>query len=229
MIKLSSIGAFSSGGNRLCFIDPSDDNRCIKLARPDRTPEKKRAAKAFPGNLRTLDYFDENVCDMYVYEHIETANGQSVYQVVPRCYGYVETSLGRGLSFEMIRDSDDKISLTLQQYVWQFGWTDTLTKSIKQFQSLWQELAMPSRNLLLHNILVQQIHHSDYSEIHRLVVIDGLGWPDIIPLAYYIRPLARFKAKRKSERLIGAVNQLIAKKQAGKESGTLGWLDEDKR
>jgi len=230
MINFSSIDdAFSSGGNRLCFIDPNDENRCIKLARTERSPEKKRAAKSFPNNLRTLAYFDENITDMSVYNYIEHSIGKQAYQLIPQCYGYVETNLGRGLSFEMIKDSDSKISLTLKQYVWEFGWTDTLKRAIEPFIESWQSLGMPSRNLLLHNIVVQQLHHADSSEIKRLVVIDGLGWPDIIPLAYYIKPLAQWKAKRKAARLVSAINKLIDKKKQGGDWGLRGWLDDEQR
>lgn len=230
MIHFSSIeDAFSSGGNRLVFIDPDDEMICIKLARPERSPEKKRAAKSFPNNLRTLAYFDENVSDMSVYKHLDASVGEQAYDLVPRCYGYIETNLGRGLSFEMIKDSDHKISLTLKQYVWEFGWTNTLKQALEPFLESWQTLGMPSRNLLLHNIVVQQMHHAEHSEIQRLVVIDGLGWPDIIPLAYYIKPLAKWKAKRKSARLIKAINALIEKKKTGGDWGLRGWLDDEQR
>jgi hypothetical protein len=230
MITFSSIeAAFSSGGNRLCFVDPDDDRVCIKLARPERSPEKKRAAKSFPGNLRSLAYFDENVSDMSVYRHIKQSVGASAYQMIPKCYGYVDTNFGKGLAFEMIKDSDSKISLTLKQYVWQHGWTESLKAAVDQFLQRWQTAGMPSRNLLLHNIVVQQTHHADSSEIQRLVVIDGLGWPDIIPLGYYIKSLARFKAKRKSSRLKTAINALIEKRNSGGDWGIRGWMDEEQR
>ena len=230
MIEFFSLdAAFSSGGNRLCFVDPKDPLRCIKIARPERTPEIKRAAKSFPSNMRPLSYFDENVSDMSVYEHIDTTIGNDAYKLMPKCYGYVETDLGTGLAFEMIKDTDGQISITLKQYVWQNGITKTLEHALKEFLELWQMLGMPSRNLLLHNIVVQQDISDRGSIIQRLVVIDGLGWPDIVPLAYYIRPLARYKARRKAARVRDAIGKLLNKKAVGGDWGLRGWMNDEQR
>lgn len=228
MIEFSSLeSAFSSGGNRLCFVDPNDELRCIKIARPERAPEKKRAGKSFPSNLRPLSYFDENIADLSVYEHIEKAIGKDAYKLIPKCYGFVETNLGLGLASELIKDTDGQISMNLMQYVWLFGCTNTLENALQRFLMQWQSLGMPSRNLLLHNIVVQQNTGED--TIIRLVVIDGLGWPDLIPLAYYVPALARYKARRKAARLHDAIVALISKQAAGGKPGLLGWMDSEQR
>lgn len=230
MIEFPSLeSAFSSGGNRLCFVDPNDDQSCIKIARPERSPAQKRAEKPFPGNLRRLAYFDENISDISVYKHIDTVIGLEAYRLLPKCYGYVETNFGRGLAFELIRDTDGQISITLKQYVWQHGLTDSLKLALDSFLTLWQLLGMPSRNLLLHNIVVQQDNNADKASITRLLVVDGLGWPDIVPLAYYIRPLARYKARRKSFRLYTAIDKLIQKQAANGDWGLRGWMDDEQR
>lgn len=226
MIEFSSIdAAFSSGGNRLCFVDPENTSRCIKIARPERSPEIKRAAKSFPNNLRSLDYFDENVSDLSVYKRIDKSIGEEAYSLIAKCYGAVETNFGHGLSFELIKDSDEQISMTLKQYIWQKGLSNELEVVLENFMSRWHTLGMPSRNLLLHNIVVQQNNAS----IKRLVVIDGLGWPDIVPLAYFIKTLARYKARRKTMRLPLAIQKLIEKRQAGGDWGLRGWMDSEQR
>jgi hypothetical protein len=227
MIEFLSVNdAFSSGGNRLVFVDPEDQNRCIKLARPERSPESKKLQKGWLGKFRTTAYFDENVSDMSVYRHIQRQIGDSALSMIPNCYGYVETNLGRGLAYELIRDETEKISLTLKQYVWENGCTEALKETINAFLKEWQKLGMPSRNLLLHNIVVQQ---NRLGNVTRLVVIDGLGWPDFLPLAYFFRPLARWKSKRKSARLISSIEQLLTKKQQNGDWGLRGWLDDEQR
>jgi len=226
MIEFSSINsAFSSGGNRLCFVDPDNTSRCIKIARPERSPEMKRAAKSFPNNLRSLAYFDENVSDLSVYKRIDNAIGNDAYALIPHCYGSVETNLGLGLSFEMIKDSDEQISMTLKQYIWQNGLTQETQLALDNFMLRWHTLGMPSRNLLLHNIVVQQ----NDSSIKRLVVIDGLGWPDIVPVAYFSKTIARYKARRKTIRLPIAIQNLIEKKEKGGDWGLRGWMDSEQR
>lgn len=213
MIEFTSLdSAFSSGGNRLCFVDPNDELCCIKIARPERSPEKKRAAKSFPGNLRPLSYFDENMSDEKVYQRISSTIGDEAYTLIARCNGFVETNLGRGLSYEMIRDSDGAISMTLLRYVWQHGVTDDLQVALDLFMFEWARLGMPSRNILLHNIVVQRVE----SKVSRLIVIDGLGWPDLIPLGYYCKYIARKKAKRKVARLPSIIQKLLGDKAAGR-------------
>lgn len=230
MIEFASLeSAFSSGGNRLCFVDPTNGLRCIKIARPERAPEKKRAEKSFPGNLRPLSYFDENISDISVYKRIEKSIGRKAYQLMPECYGPVDTNFGQGLAFELIKDTDGQISMTLKQYVWLYGLTEQLKPALNTFLTLWQSFGMPSRNLLLHNIVVQQDSNKSEPTIIRLVVIDGLGWPDIVPLAYYIPSLARYKARRKTARLHNAIEGLIKKQAEGGAWGLRGWMDDEQR
>ncbi|MFA7553093.1 MAG: YrbL family protein [Spongiibacteraceae bacterium] len=221
----SELDAFARGGNRLCFVDPRDSNNCIKVARPDRAPAIKKNEKSFPASLKPLSAFDDNAEEFRVYTHIKRQIGDAAFELIPRCTGFVETNFGRGLGSEIIKDDDGKISLTLKQYLWLFGETDDLKEALTVFKQRWQLLGMPSRNLLLHNIVVQQAK----GKIQRLVVIDGLGWPDVLPIAYYCRAVAQRKAKRKAARLADAIAALLAKKQQGGDWGYHGWMDDNKR
>ena len=99
------------------------------------------------------------------------------------------------------------------------------------FRSLaWQSLAVPSRDLLLHNIVVQQSSHNTTGEkLCRLVVIDGLGWSDMIPLAKLFKRLAHIKAGRKIKNMQGRVTSLLEAKQSGGSWGIHGFIDPKKR
>jgi len=217
--------AFSRGGNRLCFVDPRDPCRCIKIARSDKTPELKRQEKSFPKNLKPLQAFDDNYGEYAVFSRIEKTIGDEAFELIPRCYGFVETDFGDGLCVEMIRDDDGAISLSLKQYLWLYGKEPKLNKLLQQFSKRWQQLGIPSRNLLLHNMLVQQ----KAGEPHRLMVIDGLGWPDMLPLAYYSKAFACYKAGRRLQKLELAIAALLAKKNNGQDYGVHGWLSEEQR
>lgn len=217
--------AFARGGNRLCFIDPQNPNRCIKVLRPDRSPAIRRAEKSFPKNLKPLSAFDDNLEESRVIQAIDRTIGEPAYQLTSRCYGFVETNFGPGLRSELIRDEDRLISITLKQYLWQNGVTAELSNSLVTFCQKWQALGMPSRNLLLHNIVVQQGHET----IKRLVVIDGIGWAGIIPLAYRIPSLARYKAARKVRSLHAAIEHLLHKQTHQLNYGYHGWITDDKR
>lgn len=226
VIKLGSLdNAFTRGGNRLCFADPTNPQRVIKIARPDRTPAIKRAQHSFPRNLKAERYFDENWQELRVYQKIASAVGPAAYDMIPRCHGLVATDLGQGLATELIRDHDGRVSLSLKQYLWLRGQDSSLTQVIAEFIRRWGDLGMPSRNLLLHNIVVQ----CGADGPDRLVVIDGLGWADILPLAYVLPSLARRKARRKASRLPLAIEHLMDKQKQGKDWGYHGWLDETER
>ena len=67
--------AFARGGNRLCFVDPRDANRCVKVLRADRLPAIKRAEKGFPKNLKSVDSFDDNYQECRVYQRIQRSVG----------------------------------------------------------------------------------------------------------------------------------------------------------
>ena len=217
--------AFARGGNRLCYVDPRDDRRCIKVLRQDHDPAWRRARKRFPKNMRSLSSFDDNLQEFQVYEKVARFIGEPAWQVASRCYGFVDTTQGKGLCSELIRDDNGLIAISLKQYVWEYGITKELSESVSCFSLLWRQLGMPSRNLLLHNIVVQRAKGA----ITRLVVIDGLGWAGAMPLAYWLQPLARYRAGRKIQSLYRGIEQLLDKKKREADYGYHGWLTEEQR
>lgn len=193
--ELGGIGnAFAGGDSRLCFVDPLDPAWCIKILRPDRAPARKRREQSWLKRLKPLRRFDENLQDMRVYRQLERCIGQAAYRLVPRIDGLVPTNLGPGLRSELIRDDDGNISRTLQAYLLTRNDADThLQAALAEFSRDWRALGMPSRRLLLHNIVVQQRARQPL----RLVVVDSLGWADLLPAGYWIAPWARHRAGRK--------------------------------
>lgn len=221
----SESDAFSRGGNRLCFVDPRDPRRCIKVLRPDRLPEHKRRQAGFPKQLKPLRSFDENYQEYRIYRRIERAVGEQAYSLVPRLYGWVSTNLGPGLCFDLVRDADGRIAITLKQYLWVNGNDRLLQEPLAAFRRRWQELGMPSRNLLTHNLVLQ----CDATGPQALWAIDGLGWPDLIPLAYHWPQLARHKAGRKLRGLDRAIEVILARRGKPEEFGYHGWLEDHQR
>lgn len=221
IIQLGTIeNAFSQGGNRLCFIHPEDPNRCIKTLRADRTPDIKRAEANFPKNMKPLKYFNDNLQEAAVYDKIDRCVGEPAYKLIPRCYGFVDTNLGPGLCSDMVRDDDGLISITMKQYIWTYGKNAQISQALQTFGELWGDLGMPSRQLLLHNLVVRCID----SVPARLYLIDGLGWPDMVPVAYWSKRLARKKAHRRVNSLHRAIDNLLSIKHDKKSYGPHGWL-----
>ena len=199
--------AFAGGDSRLCFVDPVDPGWCIKILRPDRLPAAKRRTQPWVKRFKPLVRFDENVQEIRVYQRLERAVGQAAYRLVPRIDGLVPTDLGPGLRSELIRDGDERISLTLAAYLARHGQSQSLQAALATFAREWQALGMPSRRLLLHNIVVQQ---QTLAPI-RLVVVDSLGWADLIPAGYWITPWARYRAGRKLRYLARLIDAAVQK------------------
>lgn len=217
---------FARGGNRNCFVLPGDPDKCVKTLRADRLPAAKRREKGVKGWFRPLASFDDNQQEYLTFLRIRDLYGSSALRFTPACYGMVQTDHGNGLVTELIRDFDGAISMTLKQFVWLHGDTGQIRNAIAAFQQSWETIGLPSRSLLLHNIVVQQ---SAADVIGRFVVIDGLGWPDVLPFGWWSRTLARTKAFRKAERLDAAIRDLLAVKAGDGEWGYHGWMDDESR
>lgn len=216
--------AFTQGGNRLCFVDPRDAKHCIKVLRPDRTPRIRRRQKGFPKNLRPLSSFDENLQEYRVWQTIEKEIGEPAFDVISRCYGFVRTNYGNGLVMELIRDSDGKISKTLKQSLWEEGLTPAVENALSSFANAWAAIAMPSKKLLLHNMLLRKSNHG-----HKIYVIDGLGWSSLLPLSKYIKWLAKKRSQKKIQDLQQLITEFLENKQQGSVFGYHGWLDDKQR
>ena len=221
-VQLAGVAPFARGGNRLCFVHPAHPDRCIKVRRPEFTLEDLRRSKGFPKNLRPLSWFDDNLEEFGVMQDIDRQTGEVAYELVSRCHGFEDTDMGRGLASELIRDGKGTISNTLKQYLWDHGYTPALQDMVSRFAARWITLALPSRDLLLHNILVQC--GKDDSEIRRLVVIDGLGSAGIIPYAWLPMFLRRYMAQRKIAKLGEKIRELLAARETGTFPGRMGKL-----
>lgn len=218
-LKLQTEQAFAQGGNRLCFEYPGDPSRCIKVRRPDFTLADLRRKKGFPKTLLPLSAFDDNQEEFDVISGLAKRQGKAVFDVISRCYGFEESDLGPGLVLELVRDADGRISQSLKAQIWFEGYSDECRAAVAAFCSRWLELQIPSRDLLLHNILVQK---DSNGKIQRLVVIDGLGSPNIIPFNWLPGPLRHAKVERKVANLHQRINDLLAKKERGASPGNHG-------
>jgi hypothetical protein len=223
-LVLKTLTPFASGGNRVCYVHPEHPNRCIKIRRPDFTLEDLRRKKGFPKNLRPLSWFDDNLEEFHVMQDIERRFGDDAFAVLSRCYGFEDTDMGKGLTSELIRNGDGRISHSLKQHVWLHGYKDELKAAVTTFSEVWLRLGIPSRDLLVHNLVVQC--NADGS-IRRIVAIDGIGSPNLIP-DNWLPKRARFaKVARKINNLHERINELLASRARNDPLGTLGILVHD--
>ena len=225
-LVLTDHNPFAQGGNRLCFVHPEDSLRCIKVRRPDFTLEDRRREKGFPKNLKPLSSFDDNREEFLVMEQLMRIYGEQVFQHISRCFGFIDTNLGQGLVSELIRDYDGAISQTLKKYLWDQGLTEDCQTAINALCRFWEQEVIPSRDLLLHNIVVQR---SQAGRIKRLVVIDGLGSPGLVPFHWLPRTQRKKKVARKTANLRERVGTLLSQRGQDTFPGYHGLLLHDGR
>ncbi len=221
MIFLSEENPFAQGGNRLCFVHPDDASRCIKVRRPDFTLADCRRKKKFPKNLRPLTSFDDNLEEFNVLKKLSTIKGDSIFVHIYKCFGFIDTDMGKGLVTELIKDADGRISRSLKHYIWEEGYTDNCRDALVQLESFWLNKLIPSRDLLTHNIVVQM---GENNQIIRLVVIDGLGSPHLIPFQWFPVSYQKRYVSKKIKRLHCRIDEFIDNCNSGKKPSSLGIL-----
>lgn len=93
MLTLSTL--IGKGLHRECFIHPSDPSKCVKVVVHGNNQETKR---------------EQN------YYHF-LASKRIAMTMLPFFYGNVATNMGVGAVFDLVRDSDGKISHSLEYYL----------------------------------------------------------------------------------------------------------------
>ena len=220
LIRLGDADPFARGGNRVCYVHPQNPDVCIKLPRNDVDLSVKRSRKGLKGRLKPASSFDDNRLEARTLTELHDRIGDSLREFVPRFLGWVETDLGAGVAVDLIRDADGAIALPLKQYVWERGFDADLRAALAEFSAYWIRERVPSRELLLHNVVVRRLP----SDALRLVVIDGLGNADLLPLSRWSPRLARRKSGRKTERLRGRIERLVRTRAEGGDPGEHGFL-----
>lgn len=160
-----------TGRDRICYRSPQDDNICIKVSKASNKQSRREVAY--------YKFLMSNNVDL---------------TLIAKYFGPVVTSKGKGESFELIRNYNGSISLTLRE-----GIKRKLLKENEIF-SLLQSLKnylrnnkIVTRDLSPANVMIQELSEKEI----QLKIIDGLGNPNINPLTIRIKCLA-LKAINKS-------------------------------
>ena len=111
---------------------------------------------------------------------------------VPEYFGCVQTDQGLGIVTALYRDHDGGFPKNLEQLV-PYGISDHLELAIIEFKEWLRRTLFLSRDLLPHNIIA--VAGSDHS--YRLVIVDGIGNSEFIPISSWFKQSARKKIERK--------------------------------
>lgn len=194
------------GGTRRVFQHPEYADRCIKVLRPDRTAAVRRAQKRGWKRLLPDSAFDDQLKEIRAYNALVAGSRDlaSIWQHVPEYHGTVETDSGIGIVTRLYRNGDGSWPRNLEQCLPR-GLTPAMAEGLRVFADAIEKHCVLTRDLLPHNMIT--VEHASGSV--QILVVDGIGNADFIPLASVSRRAARAKVRRKLKRLERRVRMLL--------------------
>jgi len=175
MINLDPSRVIGKGYHRECYVHPKNKNFCIKIV--------------------VFGNFKESQREQKYYRLLQKRN--TPWEILPEFHGVVETNLGSGAVFDLIRDCDGNVSKTMEHYLM---FADKLDVSVPD---LLEAIDLLKINLFQHKIITMTLKPKNIvyekltPEKGRLIIIDNIGNSDFIPFCNYNTFLARIKISRK--------------------------------
>lgn len=185
MVELQPSLLIARGWHRECYRHPENPNRCIKIVVNGDDVETRREQAYYR-------FLQKRLND---------------WRAIPRFYGNIDTNLGSGAEFELVRDADGSVSRTLAHYLEDKGLLyqhfPSLISALKALYYYQLENNILTMSIKPMNLLLQ--HNTDGNS--SIQIIDNLGNADFIPIANYFKPLGKAKIKRKWHRFNQALQQ----------------------
>lgn len=163
------------GTERMCFRAPSDPRCIVKISPQTRAKQ----------TLREIDYFRFLQKQNVPFNHIPEFKGEV------RVKGYV------GFEQAAVLDGNDSVSKPLLSYLHMYCIPGRREKEI--FKNLLIELYqyMYKYNITPCDLNLNNILLNISKDSYKLVLVDGVGSPFLIPIGQYVKPLGRKRLERK--------------------------------
>lgn len=183
---------FAIGGRRLCFVDPRDPSRCIKVNRDDdaRFGRLDKKGRLIPARFRRA--IDDNRQERRSLTRLRKRLGDR-YAHFPRCHGQCDTDLGPGLVIDLLRDADGRIARSIRQALCEGVPLADLRPAFDRFGEYLLRHNIVTRALLDHNLVAQREPNGAWS----IFLVDGYGDPAFVPVASLLRPVGQKRIRRR--------------------------------
>lgn len=183
MIDLSDADLLGKGSSRECYVHPEDGDKCVKVT--------------YSAN-RTITHEEMKHYRRYIRRGIS-------WDMMARAYGFFSTNRGVGAVFSLARDYDGEISKSLDFYL-QPGHESLLSEqelrsAMAVFRSYLQRERIIVRELKADNLIYQKLGPA----AGKLILIDGVGNNEFLPVANYSVLFARRALKRKWKKFEGSL------------------------
>ncbi|MFV9550532.1 YrbL family protein [Algibacter sp. PT7-4] len=179
MIIIKETDYIAEGLARKCYYHPNNANLCIKIGKPE--VERKHLYK-----------------EINYYKKIKNKKiSKFDYQFYAKYHGEIETNFGVGFVYDLIKDENtETISLTLRNYLMMKNapFKDAVfKKAINRLKAQMIKHKVFVGDLRARNICCKVLKDNSI----ELVVVDGLGHRDFIPIADWFSVFARKKIERR--------------------------------
>ena len=179
MIKIESKHLVAEGVYQKCYRHPSDHNLCIKTSKQN--IETSRVA------------YEVKYCEKISKKRIKKGD----YQFFSKFHGTVETNLGDGYVFDLIKDeTTQEISKTLEYYLLYPDpeiSDETLKIAYERLIQLMVKYKIIANDIRSKNICCKILEDKTIELIH----VDGLGHRDFLPLVDWFSYFAKKKIERR--------------------------------
>jgi len=189
------------GGTRYCFQHPEHRDRCVKVLRPDRTGAARKIIRRDYKRWLPARFLDDQRKEIAAYRALLPQASEQLWRFVPRYHGTVDTDMGIGIVTQLMRNADGSWPQNLEALLPR-GLDRELEAGIEEFVDGVSQLRILTRDLLPHNIIAVR-----ESRGYRVMVVDGIGNAELIPLSSW----SGFFADRKTARKIARFRNRCAR------------------
>lgn len=179
IIKIKNENFVAEGGCQKCYIHPSNSNLCIKIS---------KRGNSYSRIINEMKYWS-------IYSKKKICVND--YQFFARYYGTIETDLGTAGIFDLIKDeTTNQFSKTLAFYL-QYPTNEVTNKKIRiafdKLINLMIKYRVIANDLRMENICCKILKNSTI----QLIIVDGVGHRDFIPIVDWSSFFARKKIERR--------------------------------
>ncbi len=190
-LRLSDAEPFAVGGRRACYVHPEDPSKCVKVLRTDDRRYIKTGRTIVPAFLRRE--YDNNEDERRALRRLEPTLRDATTRHLPRCCGYVETDLGRGLVLDLVRDTDGGIARSVRELFRDGVTPDELRAAYDEFGAHLIRFGVVTRAILDHNLVAERLASGGW----RLHLIDGFGAASWSPIRALLPARRRALVRRR--------------------------------
>ena len=176
ILQLDDTLLYGQGSHKKCFLHPHNKNLCIKIAYNEGGQKDL---------IREINYID-----VLKRRHKD-------YSILPKYFGKVNTNLGTGYVFEIIRDYNNDRTQTLEDFITDLNLFSQnyslIVRLLKELKEKLYKNEIITMVLFPENILFQKTDENNY----RVRIVNDMGSAVLIPLEYHFKYFAHTKILRR--------------------------------